>query len=164
MVQPRVLDWTERFAQQVPSLLSRYSTEPVTICHGDARLDNMFFDGDGGFAMVDWQLSMRSPGGADLVYFLISNLHPEIRRGHERQLIDTYRAALYDAGVPESAYTEEMAWTGYREGALFWCVALATSLVTLDPGNDRGQRLLDTLVTRVYAAADELEAGDILQS
>jgi hypothetical protein len=162
-VPSRVLGWAEQFVGTIPSLLEQYATDPVTICHGDARLDNMFFDDtEDAFAVVDWQLAMRAPGGADLVYFLISNLDPPVRRENERHLVDEYLTALYAGGVPESAYSPEAAWLGYREGALFWSVALATNLVTLDPGNERGQRLLDTLVERVYTAADDLDAGEII--
>lgn len=162
----RALRWAERFVHQVPALIARYGSDPVTLCHGDARLDNIFFpaagDGGGEVAWVDWQLSLRSPGGADLVYFLVTNLTPEQRRDLERPLLDRYASGMAARGVPASVTDPDATWLGYREGILFWCVAMAGSILTLNPGNDRGAQLFDALVTRLYTAADDLDAGAVI--
>ena len=158
----RVFGWAETFVGGVPEWIAGYAEEPVTIVHGDARLDNMFFGDDGTFALVDWQMAMRSPGNTDLVYFVATNLTPEVRRNHERELLERYRQRMVAAGATGRGLTEDGLLRGYREGVLFWCVSMGSSILTLDPANERGAALLDALVERLYLAADDLDCGQIL--
>ncbi len=79
----------------------------MTICHGDFRLDNMLFGADGSFALIDWQMAMRVPGSSDLVYFLVTNLSPEVRRLHEWELIDLYLDTLRAEGVGDDLLSRE---------------------------------------------------------
>ena len=165
-VAPRTLRWAEQFSERVPQLLERYLSEPNTLVHGDFRLDNMFFDADGSatgsFALVDWQMAMRSPGGSDLVYFIVTNLAPETRRSMERELVERYQAGLTKQGVTGEYATVQRLWQGYIEGVLFYCVTFGGGLLTIDPANERGVKLFDELVMRTYIAAEELAVGDIL--
>ena len=103
----RVFGWAETFVRGVPEWIAGYAEEPVTIVHGDARLDNMFFGDDGTFALVDWQMAMRSPGNTDLVYFVATNLTPDVRRRHERELLERYRQRMVAAGATGRGLTED---------------------------------------------------------
>lgn len=160
----RPFRWAERFVPLVPGWLASYREMPRTVIHGDARLDNMFFGdagaGEASFAMVDWQMAMRSPSGGDLAYFVMTNLDTETRRGHERDLIARYGEALLASGVPADEVDVEGLWQGYLEGVLFYCVSFGSSLLTIDPANERGVALIDALVRRVFTAADDLDVGD----
>lgn len=165
-VSARTLRWAEQFSNRIPQLLERYLSEPNTLVHGDFRLDNMFFDADGNaggsFALVDWQMAMRSPGGSDLVYFIVTNLAPETRRAMERELVERYQAGLARQGVTGEYATVQRLWQGYIEGILFYCVSFGGGLLTIDPANERGVKLFDELVMRTYIAAEDLAVGDIL--
>jgi aminoglycoside/choline kinase family phosphotransferase len=158
----RVFGWAERFVTTVPEWLEGYADEPMTVIHGDARLDNMFFGDDGSLALVDWQMAMRAPGNSDLVYFVATNLTPEMRRRHERDLLDRYRERMLAVGASGRGLTEDGLLRGYREGVLFWCVSMGSSVLTLDSANERGAALLDALVERLYLAADDLDCGEVL--
>jgi aminoglycoside phosphotransferase (APT) family kinase protein len=158
----RVFGWAEAFVTNVPAWIAGYADEPATISHGDARLDNMFFGDDGSFALVDWQMAMRSPGNTDLVYFVATNLTPEDRRRNEHELLERYRQRMVAAGATGRGLTEEGLLRGYREGVLFWCVSMGSSVLTLDSANERGSALLDALVERLYLAADELDCGEVV--
>lgn len=158
----RTFGWAERFVTLIPTWLAAYREDPRTIAHGDARLDNMFF-GDAAnpeFALVDWQMAMRSPGGGDLAYFVMTDLDVESRRAHERDLIEAYGESLLRYGVPAAQVDTDLLWRGYLEGVLFYCVGMGSSLLTLDPANQRGLDLIDALVTRVFTAADDLDVGE----
>ena len=165
-VADRTLVWAERFSDRIPSLIERYLGESTTLVHGDFRLDNMFFEADGNpegaFALVDWQMSMRSPGGNDLVYFIVTNLAPPVRRVMERELVERYQAGLARHGVRGEYATVERLWQGYLEGILFFCVTFGGGLLGIDPANERGAKLFDELVMRTYTAADDLAVGDVL--
>lgn len=155
----RVLGWCETFAPMVETWIQKYVDWPLTLTHGDFRLDNMFFAPDGSMTLVDWQLSMRAPSTTDLVYFLGTNLPTEMRRAHQTELIDRYASAMRVGGVPGEWADPERITQGYAEGCLFFCTSFAASILTLDPANERGAALMDALVRRAFSAADDLDAG-----
>lgn len=155
----RCLRWCEQFARGIPEWIRGHFHEPVTLTHGDFRLDNLFFARDGTVAVIDWQLCMRAPGQADLVYFCANNLTVPMRRAHEDALIERYVAGLHAAGVPAAAVTAQGVRRGYLEGLLFYATSFGASLLTIDPANERGAALFDALVRRTFAAVDDLDVG-----
>jgi len=155
----QTLEWTERFAANIPSWMAAYANDPRTIAHGDFRLDNMFFGDRGEFALIDWQMSMRSPGMADVVYFLATNVTPEVRRECEMDVLKLYREKLLAGGVPEADLDPAKLEHGYDEGLVFFTVMMASGLQDIDPGNERGAALLEAMVTRAFTASTDREAG-----
>lgn len=158
----RCLRWCERFVENIPDWIAGHFDDPVTMTHGDFRLDNLFFTDDGGVAVIDWQMSMRAPGQADFVYFCANNFTVEMRRAHEHDLLARYVAGLHTAGVPADVITVESVMKGYLEGLVFYAVSFGASLLTIDPANERGAALFDALVRRTFAAVDDLDAGVVL--
>ena len=155
----RVLRWCEGFAPRVTDWMTKYLSWPVTLVHGDFRLDNMFFDADGSMTLIDWQLSMRAPSTTDLVYFLGTNLPTAMRQEMQTELIDRYAKRLRTHGVPDEWSDVDRITVGYAEGVLFYCTSFAASILTLDTANERGAALMDSLVRRAFSAADDLNAG-----
>jgi aminoglycoside/choline kinase family phosphotransferase len=158
-VPQRVLRWCEQFVTGIPEWIAGHFDDPVTITHGDFRLDNLFFHDDGSVSVIDWQMAMRGPGQADLVYFCANNLTIEMRRAHEDELIERYVDGLHANGVPADAVTLDTVRRGYSEGLLFYAVSFGASLLTIDPANERGAALFDALVHRTLAAVDDLDVG-----
>jgi hypothetical protein len=161
----RCLRWCEQFVGGIPEWIAGHLDEPVTMTHGDFRLDNLFFAGDDGsdeVAVIDWQMSMRAPGQADLVYFCANNLTVDMRRAHEDELIERYVAGLHVGGVPTDAVTVGTVRRGYLEGLLFYAVSFGASLLTIDPANERGVALFDALVRRTFTAVDDLSVGEMM--
>ncbi len=159
---PRCLRWCEQFVSGIPTWIQTHQDDPVTLIHGDFRLDNLFFADDGSVAVVDWQLSMRAPGQTDLVYFCANNLTVPVRREFEDELIERYIDGVHAAGVPDGRVTLEGVRRGYVEGMLFYAVSFGASLLTIDPANARGAALFDELVRRTFAAVDDLDSGSVL--
>lgn len=159
----RGLRWCEEFADGVQGWISRHFDDPITITHGDFRLDNIFFGpGADDVALIDWQMAMRAPGQADLVYFCANNLTVEMRRAHEHALVDRYVNTLHANGVPTEAVTRDGVWRGYLEGLVFYSMTFGAGLLTIDPANERGTALFDALVRRTFAAMDDLDAGAVI--
>jgi aminoglycoside/choline kinase family phosphotransferase len=158
----RCLRWCEQFVGTIPEWIAGHYNDPVTIIHGDFRLDNLFFLSDGSVAVIDWQMSMRAPGQTDLVYFCANNLSVEMRREHESALIERYVAGLHAAGVPSNAVTVDGVQRGYLEGLLFYAVSFGASLLTIDPANERGAALFDALVRRTFTAVDDHGVGALM--
>ena len=159
---PRCLRWCEQFVAGIPEWIRTHYDDPVTMTHGDFRLDNLFFVADGSVAVIDWQMAMRAPGQADLVYFCANNLTTPMRRLHEDALMDRYVDGLHRGGVPPSAVSLETVRRGYLEGLLFYAASFGASLLTINPANERGVALFDALVRRTFAAVDDHEVGAVM--
>jgi phosphotransferase family enzyme len=108
-------------AERVPGLLAR---GPRSLVHGDAHLGNMFSDGaTPGF--LDWALVGFAPGLRDVAYFLGGSVPTELRREHERRLIERYCLRL-----EENSITLDLddAWDQYRIQLLTaWMAAVFTA-------------------------------------
>jgi aminoglycoside phosphotransferase (APT) family kinase protein len=157
----QVFGWLEAFAPSSADFLDQYVDEPATMIHGDFRLDNMLFDGDGTMALVDWQMATRAPGMSDVTYFLGTNLDPEVRRRCDVALIERYAATLAACGVADVPDRDSLL-DGYRKGLVLWMVAMAGGINTLDPANERGVALFDAIITRLFEAGADHDAGRFL--
>jgi Ecdysteroid kinase-like family len=148
-----ILDVGDRFPGLLPGLAAELAADPVTLSHGDVRLDNMFFGPGERVTLCDWQLVDRSRGCRDVAYFLSQSLRPEDRAEHERPLLDGYRGRLADRGVD---YPEDVAWRDYRVATLFTFAYPVVAGAGLDL-DDRSTRLTDVILERSVAALVDLE-------
>jgi hypothetical protein len=108
------------------SLQERVARAPLTVLHGDPHPRNTYTLPDGSMGVLDWQLIRRGSWSHDVGYALIAALSPNLRREHERELLDNYRGRLVDADVASVPDREQM-WTAYREspawGFCMWAIA-----------------------------------------
>ena len=88
--------------EEYVGLLTEISTGPVTLCHGDFRLDNLFLV-DGEPIAFDWQFACRARGAYDLAYFLALDLDTADLATHETALLEAYRDALALHGIEYDA-------------------------------------------------------------
>lgn len=149
-----------RLVEGYVPLLRRMASAPVTVVHGDYRLDNLFFEAEGdGVAVIDWQFVCRCRGAYDIGYFIGLDLDPEARRVHERDLLATYLGALRRHGIRDYAATE--AWDDYRRALL---LAFAVFLIGAagEQPNDRMVRVHQVGLDRLAAAIEETDAFAVL--
>lgn len=135
---------------------------PLTFCHGDFRLDNMFF-GPGGrddFAAVDWQVCGVRSGLYDVAYFLSSSVPVEIRREIEADVVAEYHDVLMSSGVED--FTLEECWRSYRQNTLGCFQTLIIAGGQLDLGNERSRQLAEVFLTRTLTSIDDLGAEEFL--
>ena len=97
----------------------------------------------------------------DIAYFLGQNVPTDFRRANEEALLRRYHGGLQAKGV--QGYSFDQCWDDYR-GSMLMHVVSATQLQTLDGGNDRGQRLLDAMLTQGWQSAVDLDAGEFLSA
>ncbi len=103
-----------------PRLLEEIATAPVTLCHGDLRLDNLFLPPDADDVIAfDWQFTCQARGAYDLAYFLALDLAPDTLAAHEDELLRIYLDAIEQSGV-----------SGYLESALRRDYAISLLLST----------------------------------
>lgn len=149
----------DRLEDLVPVVTSALARPPVTLVHGDARLDNMFFGESGRVALCDWQLTGRSRGVRDLAYFLTQSLTPAARASHERPLIDAYLARLAEQGV--SDYDAGLAGDDYRWAILLGLVYAVIAGGGLELSTPRGEALIGTMLQRAAAAAVDHDCASL---
>ncbi len=115
---------------------NRDSNRPMTVVHGDYRLDNMMFGGPYPVAVVDWQSPTIGSAGQDLAYWVGTSLDPALRKAHDRELVTHYFEALSNYTIGD--YSLEQCWDDYCHFAFAgWNMAvIASILVEQTPRGD----------------------------
>jgi phosphotransferase family enzyme len=148
------------FARLVGNWIEREPT-PITLVHGDYRLDNLMFASTSGGApvsAVDWQTVGIGSGARDLAYVLGNSSAPDDRRRHEPEALDRYRSAMSRLDVELSA-DEVMAQ--YRHGAFQG--PFITMLGSIAVGQtDRGDDMFMAMAERAAAQIIDLDALDLI--
>jgi hypothetical protein len=148
---------------RITRLLEALSDRPMTMGHGDYRLDNMFFGNAGSgyeVAVLDWQSPNMAWGAYDVAYFLYSNVDTETRRNHEMDVLREYHRTLVANGV--TGYEWEQLVEDYRASLLVSLGIWIVNAATLDMANERGKALFDLFFDRLNAAITDLNALELL--
>lgn len=153
-----MFDAARRMPDAVVELMERLSEPPITLVHGDHRLDNLFF-GDDGVAMLDWQITGAARGPYDVAYFLSQSLVPEERKVVEGDLVGAYHRALVGHGV--SGYSFDDCWDDYRLATLF-CAVYPLNAGAVDLVNERAVALFTSMLERSVAAILDLDALELM--
>lgn len=157
---PHLESVVNAFGRRVTELMIVSGESDVTFCHGDYRLDNMFFGDDGEFAVIDWQVSGLAGGSFDVAYFLTGSLTPETRKLVERDAIQTYcNVVEAESGI---VVTFEEAWDFYRQGVLSCLLTAIIVSGSLDLSIDRSNELVIEGLQRTLLAIEELQADEFL--
>ncbi len=127
----------QKFAPKVKDVCKKLAREPMTLNHGDFRLDNLFFDDSkqnaGVVVPVDWQRVRRARAGTDLGIFLLTSLKPADRRNFETQLLAIYYEELVAGGVSDLSYDELM--TDIKLGMLMRLITITGAIGKLNLDN-----------------------------
>jgi hypothetical protein len=162
MLEPEIM----RVCADAVALVERYyalpDRPPPTVQHLDFRLDNMLFEPRGGvdpLAVLDWQSVTAGPGVLDVAYFIGAGLPAEVRREHERALLDRWLEGLARFGV--TGYDRDRAWRDYRLHVLQGLyTAVFASVAT--KRTERGDDMFLTMARRHAAQAVDLDTLGLL--
>jgi hypothetical protein len=151
-----------RLGSRSVALLDELAQSPRTLCHGDVRLDNIFFGpgDDSPPILLDWQIAGRGVGTYDLAYFMSQSLDPDVRCASERDLLARYHAGLVTAGI--RGYDFEQCLLDYRRSVLFGFVYPVIGGGLGDMANDRGVALARVMAERSAAAILDWNAAELL--
>lgn len=158
---PELLDAADLIAPNVVSIKQRLAKPPITLQHGDMRLDNMFFEPEGGVRLIDWQIIRAGRGAYDLAYFLATSLPTESRREWQSELIRGYVDALKARGVV--GYNEETCIEDIRWSLLDLVTFTGIIGATLDLGQERGLQLAEMWVARLWATVADTRALELIE-
>jgi hypothetical protein len=152
----------DRFPELVPWFLSEASEPPLTLCHGDYRLDNLFFatnDAHPPVTVLDWQICFRGNPGYDLGYFISQSLASDTRRKAESELIDRYVADLSSAGVEVDRAKLDESYARTVAYCFIYPIAACGQIEVTSP---RMVELVQGMVDRSVAAIQDTDALSLL--
>jgi hypothetical protein len=157
-VSPALRTFGERFPSLIPWFLDELVRPPLTLLHGDLRLDQLFFAtglDDPPVTALDWQLTAKGRGAYDVGYFLSQSLATDVRRGCEAELLKRYCGRLAERGI---AYPAAELQRDYRI-TVAWCfIYPVLGAGQLDVANQRQLDLLRTVFERSATAIDDNDA------
>jgi hypothetical protein len=156
-----MLEAAQRMPDACVELLERIAQGPVTLLHGDYRLDNLFFDpgAEDPVVAVDWQICGLGRAPYDIAYFMSQSLTPEDRKAADEQVLRAYHDALRAGGVED--YSFEQCWEDYRLGILF-CSVYPLNAGALDLVNERAVALFSAMLDRSAKAILDLDALELM--
>ena len=105
------------FAENFDAAMAHIRSRPFTLQHADYHGKQMFFpndEGEGRFAIIDWQFSVAGPAAWDIARICNLGLDYEVRQQCQDELIGQYLAELARGGVEN--YDREQFWTDYKLG------------------------------------------------
>ncbi len=160
LIPDRIRALGERWAEIGPPLMEDGPNHPATLCHGDVRLDNIFFHDDvvDPVSIVDWQIAGIGPGANDVAYFLSQSLTVDDRRAHGEELTRLYHETLVDHGVTD--YPFEEFHDDYRSAVLF-CLCYPMQGGAVELVNDRAVALASSMLERSMSAIIDLDADEL---
>ncbi len=161
LLMPGMASIIERTWEGLPWLGRQLSRPPMTLVHGDYRLDNMFFpmtEGDP-ITIIDWQLMSRGRGSYDVAYFMSQSLDVEQRRETERALLRRYHDGLLAGGVRN--YSFDDCFEDYRLAAL-WCVIYPVAMGGGMATSERAVQVAAEVSRRSFSTILDLDAVSVL--
>ncbi|OLP03882.1 aminoglycoside phosphotransferase [Mycolicibacterium porcinum] len=151
-VPESVANFAEQFTELAPAALAALSDRNMLL-HGDIRADNMFFRDDA-LKVVDFQLTVRGAGAADIAYLVSQGLPTEVRRGYDEELVREYVSL-----VP--GYPFDEAWRHYRFATVLLLYMPVVALLTWDVAPERSRQLCLALIDRAVAAIEDIDALEV---
>jgi aminoglycoside phosphotransferase (APT) family kinase protein len=160
-VPPSAIDVARSVDPKFEELLHRTAGGPMTLIHGDTRLDNIFYSTtDDSVAFIDFQLALRGRAAADIAYLIGTSVPHDLARDNWEQLLRRWRDAVVDLGV--DGYSFDDAITQYREAALYYLSGAMSLIGTFDAGNDRGAAMAEAYSTRILNHVVDIDAASVL--
>lgn len=148
-VPDTIHQYRDRFIQSVPDLQAERMTAPITLVHGDFRMENLLYGTQPQHhevVIIDWQGPLKARGMFDVALFLGQSTKSDIREQHERALLERYLEGLRTGGVGDI----DMAflWDDYLRCTLYDWVYTAVVAGTLDASNEVAFRWMSEMVKR----------------
>ncbi|USG61023.1 ecdysteroid 22-kinase family protein [Sneathiella marina] len=152
-----------KVAKNIDWLEEKIASRPRSIIHGDLRADNLMFSRETGgneVVILDWQLVTKNLGTIDIARLLGGSEPILQRQGHQMEIVHAWYDSLVESGVTD--YSRSEAEDDFRLGILH-CLLVPVRIFSTGKGaiSGRRQQLLDTIISRFFSAALELNAGSV---
>ncbi|WP_210687311.1 phosphotransferase [Mycolicibacterium sp. GESEQ-9] len=135
-----------------------FEAGPLTLLHGDSHLGNTFSTSDGRSGLLDWQVVWQGPGLREVSYWMTTGLEPEMRRAHERELLERYLDALRSGGVPDVPQYG----TAFERYRLFSAEAWDATAMTINWPGLQAEENAEAAWRRACVAVEDLDTASLL--
>jgi hypothetical protein len=135
-----------------------FEVGPLTLLHGDSHLGNTYSMPDGRSGLLDWQVIWQGPGLREVTYWMTGGLDPDVRRKHERELLERYLEGLRAGGVADVP-SLDAAFQRYR---LFAAEAWDATAMTIAWPGLQAQENSEAAWRRTCVAVEDLETAAVL--
>jgi hypothetical protein len=157
-VTPAVRAVAAALDNHIDAYYHEFEAAPLTLLHGDSHLGNTYSMPDGRSGLLDWQVVWQGPGLREVTYWMASGLDPDMRRQHERDLLERYLEGLRAGGVADVP-TLDAAYQRYRlYAAEAWD---ATAMTIAWPGLQEPENA-EAGWRRTCVAVEDLETAALL--
>ena len=148
------------FGDNLAGYYQEIAQTPKTLCHGDYRLDNMFFGepGTGDLVVIDWQTNGIALGMVDVAYFMAGSVESSVRKLIEREAIAEYHEITCREGGAD--WDESECWRTYRESFVAAMTVPVIAAGELSLENDDAYELMRTGLERLDTAILELDVEE----
>jgi hypothetical protein len=142
----------------IDAYYGEFESGPLTLLHGDSHLGNTYSLPDGRSGLLDWQVIWRGPGLREVTYWMITGLDADVRRAHERELLEGYLDGLRAGGVIEVPSFDE-AFERYR---LFSAEAWDATAMTIAWPGLQAQENAEAGWRRACIAVEDLDTAGVV--
>jgi hypothetical protein len=146
----------------IPALQAHTDRPPVTLAHGDFRMENLLYGTKPEHhpvVIIDWQGPLLGRGMQDVTLLMGESTQTEVRRAHEHALVRRYVDGLAELGVKNYGFDE--AWDDYRHTHLHnWGYTIL--VCGLDATNERAFAWMSQMLLRKLATTDDLGLLELL--
>jgi hypothetical protein len=163
VLAPEIVNGRQRLLDAIPAMQQWMMAAPVTLVHGDYRMENLLYGcrpDHHPVVVIDWQGPLLARGMTDVALFLAQSTRTSVRRAHERALLARYVERLAACGV--HGYQLDQAWDDYRHAVMYSWVYVVVVAGTLDVGNATAYRWMREMVARQTATSHDLAVFDLL--
>jgi hypothetical protein len=151
------------FLASIPELQSHRMAPPVTLVHGDFRMENVMYGEKPGhhpIVVFDWQGPLKARGMFDVSLFLTQSTRTEVRRSHEKALLERYLERLKSGGVTDVDWN--FIWEDYLRCTLYDWLYTAVVAGTLDTSNEIARGWMTKMIERHAAASEDHDVFQFL--
>ncbi len=164
LIGPEALTLGDKVAENFDWLEKQIANRPMSVVHGDLRADNLMFGSEGDedhVVILDWQLVTRNLGALDVARMLGGSEPVSERQGHQLEIARAWHDELVRSGVKD--YSRKEAEEDFRL-ALLHCLSIPVKIHKRTGATDAGRRklLVETMTKRLFSAAQELSAAELL--
>jgi hypothetical protein len=114
---------------------------------------------DGRSGLLDWQVVWQGPGLREVAYWMTAGLDPDIRRKHERELLERYLEGLRAGGVAEVPSLD----AAYQRYRLFAAEAWDATAMTIAWPGLQAEENAEAAWRRACVAVEDLQTADLLR-
>ena len=147
-----------------PRIVHHLCERPATLVHCDPRIENFAFEEGSGperVRLYDWQLVCRGPAAYDLMYFMVQSIDADVRRGFEKELLETYYDTLVSHGVSDYGFEELRQDMGTSACMMWGFLSAVGNIVHPD---EKGREIMERTAPRFFELMRDLGAPERILS